>query len=352
MNGLWLIFVMLFSANLAAREVIVTGYGTSVDLALQNAKTVAIEQVAGTFVTGETTVEDDAYRSRIEQYHGGLIRRYEVLGIEQQDGLISTRIAADVDTDKVNTVLTDQGADVSSDAADELTAAADEFERIGRIVAGLDDPQQAFTVQITKVTYRNRGPLTDVEIDVQITTNPKWYDDMRTMARTIGRKVDLGSAWSDALWGLAALSAIVNPMLPGTINHLARASEKKPQPSDEYAACFGRDMSRDVDECYEIRHPLERLTLRDRWPMELHLLDGEEEKVLARYFVNIRNRLFVEVRQGTNLYFTSSAKERRFENPGVLLFEQSMMPFKYATTLPTTALTEGAVFRMSLTKPL
>ncbi len=352
MNRPWLLFIVFFSANLAAREVIATGYGTTVELALENAKTVAIEQVAGTFVTGQTTVTDDDYRSRIEQYHGGLIRRYDVLGIEQADGLISAKIAADVDSDKINTVLTDQGAEVSNDTADVLANAADEFERTGRIVAALDDPQQAFVVRIAKVTYRNRGPLTDVEIDAQITTNPKWYDDVRTMARTIGRKVDLGSAWSDALWGLAALSAIVNPMLPGTINHLARASEKKPQPSDEYAACFGRDMSRDVDECYEIRHPLERLTLRDRWPMELHLLDGEEEKVLARYFVNIRNRLFVEVRQGTNLYFTSSAKERRFENPGVLLFEQSMMPFKYATTLPTTALTEGAVFRMSLTKPL
>ena len=352
MNRPWLLFIVFFSANLAAREVIATGYGTTVELALENAKTVAIEQVAGTFVTGQTTVADDSYRSRIEQYHGGLIRRYEVQWIEQSDGLISAKIAADVDSDKINTVLTDQGAEVSNDTADVLANAADEFERTGRIVAALDDPQQAFVVRIAKVTYRNRGPLTDVEIDAQITTNPKWYDDVRTMARTIGRKVDLGSAWSDALWGLAALSAIVNPMLPGTINHLARASEKKPQPSDEYAACFGRDMSRDVDECYEIRHPLERLTLRDRWPMELHLLDGEEEKVLARYFVNIRNRLFVEVRQGPNLYFTSSAKERRFENPGVLLFEQSMMPFKYATTWPTTALTEGAVFRMSLTKPL
>ena len=343
---------MLFSANLAAKEVIATGYGTTVDLALQNAKTVAIEQVAGTFVTGQTTVTDDAYRSRIEQYHGGLIRRYDVLGIEQADGLISTRIAVDVDTDKVNTVLTDLGAEVSNNAADELSSAADEFERTGRIVAALDDPQQAFVVQIAKVTYRNRGPLTDVEIDAQITTNPKWYDDVRTMARTIGRKVDLGSAWSDALWGLAALSAIVNPALPGTINHLARASEKKPQPSDEYAACFGSNMSRDVDECYEIRHPLERLTLRDRWPVELRLQNGKAEQILAQYFVIVRNQLFVEVCQGTNLYFTSSAKERRFENPGVLLFEQSMMPFKYAITLPTTALPEGAAFRMSLAKPL
>ena len=345
-----LVLLLMFTANLAASEVIATGYGTTVDLALQNAKTLAIEQTAGTFVTGKTSVIDETYRSRIDQYHGGLIRRYQVLAIAQSEGLISARIEADVDTDKINTVLSDLGAEVSAEIGQQLSSAADEFERTGRIVEALDDPNQAFVIRIAKVTYLNRGPVTDVEIDAQIMLNPKWYDDVKTMARTIGRKVDLGSAWSDALWGLAALSVIVNPALPGSINHLARASERKQQPSPEYAACFGRDMTRDVDECYEIRRPLEHVTYQDRWPIELSLIDGEMENVLGKYPVNIRNQLFVEVRQGTSLYFTSSARERRFENPGVLLFEQSMMPFKYALTLPTTALPEGAAFKISLAK--
>jgi hypothetical protein len=231
-----------------------------------------------------------------------------------------------------------------------LANAADEFERTGRIVAVLDDPYQAFAIQITKVNYRNRGPLTDIEIDAQITMNPKWYDDVKTMARTIGRKVDTGSGWSDVFWGLGTLSAIVNPMLPGSINHLARAAEKKAQPSHEYAACFGREMGRDIDECYEIRHSFQNLTARDRWTIELVQDDGLEERTIAQYPLKTKNQLFVEVSQGTNLYFRSSAKERRFENPGVLLFEQSMMPFKYRLVLPTGDLTRITSFRLALAK--
>ena len=348
MKWLLLVFAFSFATALEAKEVIATGYGTTAELALQNAKTVAIEQVASTFVTGNTTVTDDIYRSRIEQYHGGLIRRYQVLAVEQVDGLISTRIRADVDTEKVNTVITDQGADVSKETTGHLSDAADEFARTGRIVAALDDPHQAFVIRIAKVNYRNRGQLTDIEIDAQITMNPKWYDDVKTMAKTIGRKVDLGSATADELWGVGALSAIVNPMLPSTINHLARYAEKKAQPSHEYTACFGRVMNRDIHECYEIRHRFARLTERDRWPVELHLANGESKTVVRKYPVNIRNQLYVDVTQGASLYFTSSAKERRFENPSLLLFEQSMMPFRFVLTLPTDAIVDATSFQMSL----
>lgn len=39
----------LLATDLEAKEVIATGYGTTVEQALQNAKTLAIEQVASTF---------------------------------------------------------------------------------------------------------------------------------------------------------------------------------------------------------------------------------------------------------------------------------------------------------------
>ena len=346
----WALLVLIFSlaTDLEAKEVIATGYGTTVEQALQNAKTLAIEQVASTFVTGNTTVVDDAYRSRIEQYHGGLIRHYRLLGVEQSEGLISARIEADVDTEKINTVIFDQGADVSSAVSDGLARSNNEFERTAKIVAALDDPTQAFVIRVAKVNYVNRGPLTDVEINAQITMNPKWYDDVKTMAKAIGRKLDLGSGWADGLWGIAALSAIVNPMIPGTINHLARAAEKKAQPSHEYAACFGQMIGRDVDECYEIRHRLPSVTGPERLKIEIFLVRGDHEEVAGWYPVNIKNQLFVEVSEGRSLYFRSSAKERRFENQSVLLFERSMMPFKYVVTLPTDTLLEAKSFRISL----
>ena len=106
---IWLICLIVRSA--LAAEVEAVGYGRTAEEALNNAKTAAIEKIAGTFVTGRTQVENDNYRQRIDQYHGGRIRHYDVLRSERENGLIVTRILAEVDTDKVNTVALDQGAD-------------------------------------------------------------------------------------------------------------------------------------------------------------------------------------------------------------------------------------------------
>lgn len=350
MNWLLVVLLLLLAGTAEAREVVATGYGTSVEFALENAKTLAIEQVAGTFVTGTTTVVEGAYRSRIEQHHGGFIRHYQVLDMGQTDGLISAKIKAEVATGKINTVHSDQGADISRDAAEQLAQTAYTIEPTARMVAALDDPLQALVVHIVKISYANRGPLTDVDIDAEITLNPKWYDDVKTMERTAGHRIDLGSAWADVLWGMAALSAIINPMLPGTLSHLARAAEKKPSASLEYATCFGTEASRDIDECYEIRQPLLALTRTQPLTIELMLVSGQREGVVGRWPVHIRNRLFVEVREGSRLYFINSAKERRFDHAGILLFERSMMPIKYSLTLPTVSLLEGDSFRMALQK--
>lgn len=57
----WLPLLACLSLSAQAAEVAVTGYGTSVDEALANARTAAVGQVAGTFVTGQSTLEGDAY---------------------------------------------------------------------------------------------------------------------------------------------------------------------------------------------------------------------------------------------------------------------------------------------------
>jgi hypothetical protein len=67
----------------------------------------------------------------------------------------------------------------------------------------LDNPAQAFAVQVKKVTYTNHGEMTDVLIEAQIGYSPKWYDDVRVMAKTIGREVNLGSAWADVFGSMS-----------------------------------------------------------------------------------------------------------------------------------------------------
>lgn len=330
--------ILWWCLSAQANEVVSTGYGRTVDEAMQNAKTTAVEQIAGTFIVSQATVDTNSYRSRIDQFNAGLIKRYVVVSTRDADGLVEVVIKADVDTDKVNTILTSSGAEMPTDIPDKLAKSRDDFEKTKKIVDALDDPAQAFVVQVDKITYSNRGDLTDVEVQAQIVYSPKWYDDVRVMAKTIGREVNIGSAWADALWGLSALSAIVNPALPGTISSLARRAEKPVQESHEYMACFGKDNGWDVDVCYEIRHPLRKATDSSSIRVGGRVWMGDQAVPLKELTVDSGNQLFEEVDVGKKNYFNKSAKERQFENPGILLFRKGTMPFKYAFTARTDEL--------------
>lgn len=337
----WLVLLACLSLSAQASEVTVTGYGTSVDEALSNARTAAVGQVAGTFVTGQSTLEGDAYRSRTDEYNGGRIRKQEILSVDEENGLFVVRILADVDTDKVNTVIVSNGAEIDAKVADQLDKALDDDEKTRRIVEALDDPAQAFAVEVTKVTYHNRGELTDLTVEGQVVYSPKWYDDARVMAKTIGRKVDIGSKWRDALWGLAALTAVINPMLPGTMFSIAKHANPPPKPSPEYIVCFGKDNGWDIDECYETRHPFTNISGDGRLRIDGHLLQGDGQIPFGEFQVDLCDELFLGVYPGRRVYFSKSGTERKFQSPGIVLFRKGKLPFEQVITLPTRKLTQA-----------
>lgn len=338
----WLLLAAaLLCQNLQAEEVTVTGYGTTVDEALQNAKTAAVEQVAGTFITGTSTLEGDQYRSRTDQYNGGLIRRHEILSTIEQDGLFAVRIQVDVDTTKVNSVIESNGAEITAPVADQIEKSRDDYEKTKRIVEALDDPAQAFAVQVKDVTYRNQGELTTIIAKIEFVYSPKWYDDVHLMAKTIGRKIDTGAWWKDALWGLAALSAAVNPMLPGMMSSIARHAEVTEKASQEYMACFGKDNGRDVDECYEIRHPLTRTTGSSELWVGGRIIQGDEALRLRDVTIDTAEELYMRVWDGKRTYFNRSGKERQFRNPGIVLFRKGVATVMYEITVPTAKLRQN-----------
>lgn len=346
----WLALLACMSLGAHAAEVTVTGYGKSVDEALANARIAAVSQAAGTFVTGQSILEGDTYRSRTNAYNGGHISKHEILSVDEDNGLFAVRIRADVDTDKVNTVIVSNGAEIPELAADQLDKAREDHEKTRSIIEALDDPAQAFAVEVTKVTYRNRGEFTDLAIEGQIVFSPKWYDDVRVMARTIGRKVDIGSKWREALWGLAALTAVVNPALTGTMFSVARHANPPPKASPEYMVCFGKDNGWDIDECWETRHPFTNIRGDGRLRIEGKLVQAEGELPLGEPQVDLGDALFLGVYPGRRVYFSKSAWERKFLRPGILLFRKGVQPFEYVTTLPTRELTQAASISLAHTK--
>lgn len=314
-----------FGLPAQAKEVVSTGYGKTVAEALQNAKVTAVEQVAGTFIVGKATAEGNTYHSQIDQYNGGFIARHTVLSTRETGGLIEVVIRADVDTDKVNSVLQSSGAELPVGLADKLAKSRDDYEKTRQIVAAVDDVAKAFVVQVGEITYTNRGDLTDVVIQLQIVYSPKWYDDVHVMAKSIGREVETSDGLSNGLWAVAALSAVVSPGLPGTLFSLARRVEKPSRESNEYMACFSRDNATDVDACYEIRHSLKNAIASRRLKVSGSLWLGERVIPLKAFFVDTAEEMFKEVDVGQRMYFTRSAKQRIFKNPGILLFRNGVV---------------------------
>ncbi len=337
----WLAVLACLSLSAQAAEVTVTGYGKTVDEALTNAKTAAVGQVAGAFVTGQSTLEGDAYRSRTDQYNGGRIRKHEILSVDEEDGLFSVRILADVDTEKVNTVIVSNGAEIDAQVTNQLDSARDDHEKTRQIVEALDDPTQAFAIEVTKVTYRNRGEFTDLVVQGRVVYSPKWYDDVRVMAKTIGRKVDIGSKWREALWGLAALTAAINPALPGTMFSVARHANPPPKSSPEPMVCFGKDNGWDIDECYETRHPF--TNIRGDGLLRIHggLEQDDGRLPFGELRIDLGEGLFLGVYPGKRVYFSKSATERTFQSPGIVLFRKGAQSFEQFITLPTQKLTQA-----------
>ena len=342
---IWLICLMLRGAH--AAEVEAVGYGRNAEEALNNAKTAAIEKIAGTFVTGRTQVEDESYRQRIDQYHAGRIRHYEIVRSDTEKGLNVTYIRADVDTDKVNMIATDQGANIAPATVDQLNVDRDDDQRTRKILGALDDPSQAYVVSLLKASYRNRGDKVDVTLEGAIFLNPKWVNDLKTLAQTMNRPVDVGSRWSDLFWGISALSAVINPALPGSIGHLVRATQTKPEVGDTYMACFGETPGWDVDECHLIRHPLYRLSRNGRRNIQIMLTSVNTSRQVGLFPINIAPML-PEVSSGQKVYFKMSARERRFGFPGVLVYGKITMPFQYTMTVSPETLQEGKSFLLSL----
>lgn len=346
----WLALLACMSLGAQAAEVTATGYGKSVEEALANARIAAVGQVAGTFVTGRSTLEGDTYHSRTDAYNGGQISRHQILSVDEENGLYAVRIRADVDTDKVNTVIVSDGAEIPALVTEQLDKARDDHEKTRKIVEALDDQAQAFAIEVTKVTYRNRGDFTDLTVEGQVVFSPKWYDDVRVMARTIGRKVDIGSKWREALWGLAALTAVVNPALQGTMFAVARHANPPPKPSPEYMVCLGKDNGWDIDECRETRHPFANIRGDGRLLVTGNLVQADGELPLGELQVDLGEALFLGVYPGRRVYFSKSAWERKFQRPGIVLFRKGVQPFEHVTTLPTRKLAQAASIRLAHTK--
>ena len=191
MRSLLLAVILLVATASFAAEVTITGTGASTEEALQNAKLLATEAVAGTFITGREDLHNDQYSEHSGQYNGGVIQHYEVTSSSINNGLYSVTIHAEVDTSKINTVVVTEGAAAPYKFAPQVMKAASNYQRTLDAITAINTASPKFTISILSSSFALQGENTTLTYHLQITWTPKWVDDIKKLALLINKPMKL-----------------------------------------------------------------------------------------------------------------------------------------------------------------
>jgi len=175
-----------------AIETTATGYGSSSDEALQNAKVLATEYAASTFVTGNRELLNGKLIETLGQYNGGLIQKFVVKSTVLKAGVYEVTIIANVNTDKINTIITTGNVAPNTFSA-QLEKAQNEHQETTRALAAIDNTSPRFGVVVDSSTYQIYQNETTINYKLHVLWTPKWIDDVRQLAKTINRP--LKTAW-------------------------------------------------------------------------------------------------------------------------------------------------------------
>lgn len=330
------LLLTLFTAcicNVAgAVEATATGYGHTADEALQNAKVLATEYAASTFLTGKKELINGEYKETLGQYNGGLIKSYVVKSTSASTNGYEVTIDADVDSDKVNAIIT-TGNTAPSEVSNQLEKSISEYGQTRAAFIAVSNVSPMFGVEVDAVNYESRGNVVMVSYHAHLKWSPKWIDDMETLVKTIDRPIPVSTATTDLLYIAGVLSTIFNPMAYSTIFNAARASENKPTPDD--AICFTSDPKKGLDSCYGVLKlpPYEAIPKLINVRATVNFHDGHHSTKCFAVGNSNSNGMYVFFNAGTTGMFRYS--QRKFPTDSLVLYKNNVHPF--IVTAQTTA---------------
>lgn len=237
-----------------ATEVTVTGYGSSYEDSLQNAKIQAIEKVTGTWINSEHTLNNGKFDESIVQYNGGVIKSYEVISKSEN----SVTIKADVEKNKTN-IVSGSSASIPESLRNELIISAEKNSQLEKAIQSLNDKNKAFSVKVNKIDYLNFGEYTQVTMNATLSWNPKWISDIETLSHTVDQKKSPSNnvRQSIAASGVTTSLAMFGPIgaIAGSILYSPVAGTE-PKTSNESSICFGSTRNWTPKDCYIVNSPL------------------------------------------------------------------------------------------------
>lgn len=324
---------LLTAISAQAEVVTVTGYGKNFESALANAKTLAVEQVTGTWLNGEESLEDSKYSERITQYNGGVIKKYDVIKATENE----VTIRADVDVVKDNRVGT-KSFDVPASTRQALVERAEKNMQIGKAVEVLDDKNKAFQVVVKNVQYANLGANTEVTIQATIGWSPKWISDVGSLAKTVDQK---NSPDSDLRNEAVASMTIAGMGMFGTVgaivgsvfNEVASAPPRPKNP--EPMVCFGSRKSSVAKECYNLNSQFSNFMYSST---RFSIVGTNGNRLVFSTNGNLDNlNMYNYVYPGSEQRGLFNVKYT-YDNPALIVYKDEMASITLKFTAPTNQL--------------
>jgi hypothetical protein len=115
-----------------------------------------------------------------------MIKKYEVIDEDHSDGVYYVTIKADVDNSKINNRIVSSSTYVSEDIKYQIEKSKDDFEKTQKAIEAMSSASRAFAAYPTYIDFINYGDKTIINVSYAVRLQPKWYDDMYTLAKAIG----------------------------------------------------------------------------------------------------------------------------------------------------------------------
>jgi hypothetical protein len=303
---------MLVVSVASAEEVQVTGYGLNYNSALENAKVMALEKGASTFIIGESTARNGKMTEEIDQYNGGVIKKYDVVSQRTTNMGYEVTIVADV-VPKNNAVRKTKTP---------FNVDFEEYEKREKIVNRLDNVGKAIHAQVTKTGTKIGRYETTVYGQVVLTWQPKWITDMKSLTSVINERGTTTNNVYDNVAGSGINSLMSRFGFLGAMGGMAVDSAIRPTPqqnSDHMMVCFGEYYGNGVD-CHKLS--VDMTFPRSPKLVLVAKVEGRGHVVLYEQYLDMK--MYKYVSSGDTMSTSNLFKSYKtsFHNPALLVYEQ------------------------------
>lgn len=229
------------------------GTGNDCADALKQAKLLAEDSVTGSFLDSRRTLKNDRdYSERVDEFGGGVIRKYEVL--ETKAGTpCQIKIRAQVDPVQSN--FADSGSGVSFDLK-EMVGLVNRQDQAKQMLDSLINRPEMFSVRLNQLSILSDGSgQVRVGYDVtSIAVAKKWYSDLEGFFSVQGKPFVFKStatmgAFAENLATIAVSPAIIAWAIVSS--PFATPDNSKNEINLDQTICFWKHNDKSTVNCYE-----------------------------------------------------------------------------------------------------